>query len=104
MKAYLIDTSSQSVSQVEVTQGLASIRSLIGFDSIDSEEIDASGDRLFFDESCFLREQGGKGRFKLDNLTPVVGLALVIGSSDQGAMLKDATVSFDALQARITWL
>lgn len=67
MKAYLIDANSHAVSEV-VSAGLDDIKQLIGYDSVDPDEIDASGDRLFFDESCFLRDQTGNGRFKLDNL------------------------------------
>jgi len=77
---------------------------LIGFDSVNSDEIDASGDRLFFDERCFLRDQAGKGRFKLDNLAPVADKAVVAGSSDGGGALQDAAVDPGALLARITWL
>lgn len=104
MKAYLIDAKQQTISTVELADDLAGIRTLIGFDSIDSDEVDASGDRLFFDESCFLRDHSGQGRFKLDNLAPVAGRAVVIGSSEDGAVLKDAVVGLDALQARVTWL
>ncbi|MFZ3174773.1 MAG: hypothetical protein WA146_07745 [Thiobacillus sp.] len=104
MKAYLIDTNQKTVSLIDLIDGLTEIRRLIGYDSIDSEEIDASGDRLFFDEGCFLRDQPGKGRFKLDNLPPVADKAVVVGSSDDGATLKDAAVELATLQGRIHWL
>jgi len=104
MKAYLIDANQQTVTTVDIADGLNGIRRLIGYDSVDSEEIDASGDRLFFDEGCFLRDQTGKGRFKLDNLVPVADKAVVVGSSDDGATLKNAAVELSVLQQRITWL
>ncbi|MDP1644412.1 MAG: hypothetical protein Q8L71_02770 [Thiobacillus sp.] len=104
MKAYLIDANTKTVSPVELAEGLPDIRRLIGYDSVDSEEIDASGDRLFFDEGCFLRDQTGKGRFKLDNLVPVADKAVVVRSSDDGTTLKDAVAGLTALQQRITWL
>jgi hypothetical protein len=104
MKAYLIDANSKTVSPVDLTTGLPDIRRLIGYDSIDSEEIDAGGDRLFFDEGCFLRDQTGKGRFKLDNLVPVADKAVVAGSSDDAATLKDVAVELAALERRISWL
>ena len=56
MKAYLIDANQKTVSLVDLADGLAAIRLLIGYDSVVSEEIDASDDRLFFDEGCFLRD------------------------------------------------
>jgi hypothetical protein len=104
MKAYLIDANQKTVSLIDLNDGLTEIRRLIGYDSIDSEEIDASGDRLFFDEGCFLRDQPGKGRFKLDNLPPVANTAVVAGSSDAGATLKDTAAELATLQGRISWL
>ena len=104
MKAYLIDANQQTVTAVDIVDGLNGIRRMIGYDSIDSEEIDASGDRLFFDEGCFLRDQTGKGRFKLDHLVPVADKAVVVGSSDDGVTLTDAVAQLADLQRRITWL
>jgi hypothetical protein len=103
MNAYLIDASRQTVSVVDIDD-LDDVKKLIGYDSVDSDEIDASGDRLFFDESCFLRDQAGTGRFKLDNLAPVAGKAVVVGSSDDGARLREAMVDHVTLQRRVTWL
>ncbi len=103
MKAYLIDANQRTVGAVDLTDGLDSVRRLIGYESIDSEEVDASGDRLFYDESCFLRDQSGKGRFKLDNLVPLADKAVVVGATRDGA-LTDARVDLDTLQRRITWL
>ena len=104
MKAYLIDATTQTITPVTLTEGLTDIRTLIGFDSIDSDEIDASGDRLFFDEKCFLREQNSQARFKLDNLAPVANRAVVVGSSDGGAILREVMVDHVTLERRITWL
>jgi hypothetical protein len=104
MKAYLIDANERKVSPVNLVDGLTSIRRLIGYDSVDSEEIDASGDRLYFDESCFLRDQTGKGRFKLDNLVPIADKALVVGSQDEGRTLRDVATALNDLERRIVWL
>ena len=103
MKAYLIDANNKTISEATIA-GLDDVKKLIGYDSVDSDEIDASGDRLFFDENCFLRDQTGKGRFKLDNLAPVADKAVVAGSSDDGAILQDAVVDHTTLERRITWL
>jgi hypothetical protein len=103
MKAYLIDANQKTVSAIEVSS-IADVKTLIGYDSVDSDEIDASGDRLFFDESCFLRDQTGKGRFKLDKLAPVADRGVVVGSVGDAASLKDAALSLAALQQRIAWL
>jgi hypothetical protein len=103
MNAYLIDASRKTVTAVDIA-GLADVKTLIGYDSVDSDEIDVTGDRLYFDESCFLRDQTGKGRFKLDNLAPVADRGVVVGSGGGATSLKDATVTLAALQQRITWL
>lgn len=103
MKAYLIDANQKTVTAVDIA-GLDDVKKLIGYDSVDSDEIDASGDRLFFDESCFLRDQTGKGRFKLDNLAPVADKGVVAGSIGDAANLKDAAVTLAAVQQHITWL
>ncbi len=103
MKAYLIDANNKTVTAADIS-GLGDVKKLIGYDSVDSDEVDASGDRLFFDESCFLRDQTGKGRFKLDNLAPVADKGVVAGSTGNPANLKDAAVELAALQQRISWL
>ena len=101
MKAYLIDANQKSITPVDIA-GLDDVKKLVGYDSIDSDEVDASGDRLYFDESCFLRDQTGKGRFKLDNLAPVADKGVVAGSNSD--TLRDAAAELAALQQRITWL
>ena len=103
MNAYLIDANLKTVSAVDIA-GLDDVKKLIGYDSVDSDEIDSTGDRLFFDESCFLRDQTGKGRFKLDNLAPVADKGVVTGAAGDAASLRDAAVQLAALQQRITWL
>jgi len=47
MKAFLIDPAIQSVTAVDLRGGLDEIRQLIGFDTVDSDEINAAGDRFF---------------------------------------------------------
>jgi hypothetical protein len=64
---YPIDANQETVTAVDIA-GLDDVKKHIGYDSVDSDEIDATGDRPFFDESCFLRDQTGKGRFKLGML------------------------------------
>ena len=103
MTAYLIDANLNTVSAVEIAR-LDDVKKLIGYDSVDSDEIDSTGDRLFFDESCFLRDQTGKGRFKLDNLAPVADKGVVTGAAGDAVSLRDAVVQLAALQQRITWL
>ncbi|MHB1214449.1 MAG: hypothetical protein ACYCY9_05620 [Thiobacillus sp.] len=104
MNAYLIDANQKTVTAVDLVDGLAGIRRLIGCHSVDSEEVGTRGDRLFFDENCFLRDQTGQGRFKLDRLVPVAGRAVIVGAGEDGTPLKDAAVELEALRERIAWL
>lgn len=104
MRAFVINPAEKSIQSVELEDGLAGIRRLIGFDEVDSDEIDASGDRLFFDESCFIRKQDKPGRFKLDQLAPVAGRGVVVGSASDGAELAPAATKLEALKQRVTFM
>jgi len=103
MKGFLIDPGTRTVALVDVEGGVDGVRRLIGFASVDSDEIDDNGDRLFFDEECFIRSAPGSPRFRLDNLAPVAGRGVVVGSSAQGKALADAVVGLEALQRRVTF-
>lgn len=104
MHAYLIDPSNQQILAVDIDGGLADIRKLIGFDSVDADEIDAAGHRLYFDESCFIRDLPDAGRFKLDNLPPVAGRGVVAAADDADAALRSPTLTLEELKARVQFL
>lgn len=101
MKAILINAETRQIEMVSI-EDEGSIRALIGFDTVISDEIDANGDRLFLDEECFIR--GSSGRFRVDNIAPVAGKGLVVGSTDSGAQLLDVISSVEELAQRITWI
>jgi len=101
MKAILITPDSQSIEMVEIG-GREDIAKLIGFDSIESDAVGTAGDRLFFDEDCFLR--GTSGRFQIDSIIPVAGKALIVGTSDAGTVLRNAVTALDSLRGRIKYL
>jgi hypothetical protein len=102
-RALLIDPISQTISEVSLPDGIASIKSLIGQDSIDSDEVGHQNDRLYFDESCFIRATPEAKRFKLDTLAPVAGRGVVVSSSDDGKSLQDSHLSIDDLKARVSF-
>jgi hypothetical protein len=104
MKAYLIDADAKTVSEVALDNGLEGVKTLIGFDTVDSDEIDDNGDRLFFDERCHLRAAPGAPKFKVDNLAPVAGRGVVARAGQGGSQLTDARVSLDALTRRVSFL
>lgn len=101
MRALLIDAESQSIEEVDIT-GLDDISGLVGFDTIESDAIGTQGDRLYFDEECFLRQSSG--RFQIDTVIPVAGRGVIVGTLDDGATLRDAVTDIDDLRGRIRYL
>ena len=101
MKAILITPETQSIDVIDVSDH-KDIATLIGFETIISDEVGSNGDRLFFDEECFLR--GTQGRFKVDTLVPISGKGVIVGSTDEGITLKDLADDVDDLRARIKYL
>jgi hypothetical protein len=99
MTCFVIDPTAKTITPVPWDGGLEAIRQLIGFETIDSDEIDANGDRLFFDEKCFIRQSPGVGRFQLDSLAPVAGVGVVVGGG-----VSASQVTLQALQGRVKFL
>jgi hypothetical protein len=101
MKAFLITPDAQSIEPVDVA-GLDDIKALIGFDTLESDAVGGEGDRLYFDEDCFLK--GASGRFQIDTLIPVSGKGVVVGTTDGGATLQDVVTGIDDLRGRTKYL
>ncbi len=101
MKALLIDPEKQSLEPIDI-QGREDIAKLIGYDTIESDAVGTAGDRLFFDEECFLR--GTQGRFQVDSVIPVSGKAVLVGTADDGRTLRDVATDVDSLRSRIKYL
>ncbi len=101
MKAFLISAENQAIEAIDITN-MEDIAKRIGFDTIESDAVGSQGDRLYFDEECFLR--GSAGRFQIDTLIPVSGKGIVIGSVDEGASLADVATDIDDLRSRIKYL
>lgn len=103
MQAFLIDPSKKVITPIELTHAESEIAGLIGQKSIGFDEIDDNGDRLYFDEACFINEKPGGGRFKLDSLPPVAGSGVVVGANKAGEP-QDACVSAQSLAGRVKFL
>ena len=101
MKAFLITPDKQSIEAININ-GREDIAKLIGFDTIESDAVGTAGDRLYFDEECFLR--GTSGRFQIDSVIPVSGKALIVGTADGGSTLRDVATDIDSLRNRIKYL
>jgi hypothetical protein len=102
-RAYLINPERALIEEIEINNGLDTIKKCIGQDSIDSDEVGRDGDLLFFDEACFIRAKPETKRFKLDTLPPVAGSGVFVGSTGGPETLKDPSVSLEALKARVVF-
>lgn len=101
MKAILINAQARSVEPIEIRNREDIVR-LVGFDTLESDAVGKSGDRLFFDEECFLR--GSSGRFQIDTVIPVSGVGVLVGTEGEGATLCDVRTDIDDLRSRIKYL
>ncbi|MGB9130049.1 MAG: hypothetical protein WCB97_10405 [Thiobacillus sp.] len=101
MKALLINPETRSIETIDIGSH-ADLASLIGYDTIESDAVGTAGDRLYFDEECFLR--GTTGRFQIDTLIPVSGRAVIVGTADDGATLRDVATGIEDVRSRIKYL
>ncbi|MCW8964422.1 MAG: hypothetical protein OQL16_11555 [Gammaproteobacteria bacterium] len=101
MKALVIDPETLSIEAIDI-RGKEDLVKIIGFDTVTSDEIGPDGDRLFFDEECFLR--GTSGRFQIDTVIPVSGVGVVVGSPDDGTTLHDVVSDVESIRNRIKYL
>jgi len=101
MKALLISAETQSIEKINI-EGRDDIVRLIGFDTLESDEVGTAGDRLFFDEECFIR--GHSGRFQIDTMIPVSGKGVIVGADTDGNSLRDVAMDVDDLKSRIKYL
>jgi hypothetical protein len=101
MKAIVISPSTQSIETVDVAS-LEDVKAIVGYDTLESDAIGTLGDRLYFDEECFLR--GTSGRFQIDSVIPVAGKGVIVGTADGGATFRDVVIEVDELRRRIRYL
>ena len=97
----MISPATQSIETIDVAT-LADIKAVVGYDTLESDAIGTRGDRLYFDEECFLR--GTSGRFQIDSVIPVAGKGVIVGTADSGTTLRDVVTDVDDLRRRIRYL
>ncbi len=102
MKAYFIDPLKSEIRAIDLTNGDDEAKQLLGAKAIEFDEIATGGDRLCFDEDCFITQK--PGRFQLDTLAPVAGSALLVGAAAADGGLTDVLIDQEALRARIKFL
>jgi hypothetical protein len=101
MKAILINPENRSIDAIDISSRDDLVR-LIGYDTLESDAVGSTGDRLYFDEECFLR--GTTGRFQIDTIIPVSGKGVIVGTADGGNSLRDVATNIDELRSRIKYL
>jgi hypothetical protein len=101
MKALLINPETRSIESIDINSH-TDLAGLIGYDTLESDAVGTAGDRLYFDEECFLR--GTSGRFQIDTVIPVSGRAVIVGTVDDGGALHDAATDIEDLRKRIKYL
>jgi hypothetical protein len=102
MKAFFIDPLKSEVRAIDLKNGDDEVKQLLDAKAIEFDDIAAGGDRLCFDEDCFITQK--PGRFQLDTLAPVAGSALLVGPAAPDGGLTDVLIDQEALRARIKFL
>lgn len=100
MKAILIKPAEQTIEAIEIASH-EDIVKLIGYDTVIGDDVGNSGDKLYFDEECFLR--GTEGRFQLDKLIPVSGVGVIAGTAADDA-LSDCKSGIEDIRSRIKFM
>ncbi len=101
MKAILINPEIRSIDPVDINDR-NDIGRLVGYDTLESDAVGTAGDRLYFDEDCFLR--GTTGRFQIDTIIPVSGKGVLVGTAEDGSTPIDVVTEIDDLRSRIKFL
>ena len=96
-KALLISPEDKSIEPIELSD-VGEVAAVVGYETIESDDIGNGTDRLFFDEECFIR--GSSGRFQVDKLIPVAGKGVIVGVSGDGVTLTDVSIGRDELLGR----
>lgn len=104
--AFMINANTKEVLPLPVSGSIDEIITLIQVPAKDLgfDEIDDNGDRLYFDEACFINEKPGAGRFRLDTLPPVSGVGIVVGWNASTDQMSNAVVLLEALKSRVSFL
>ncbi len=104
MKAFRIDPAAKVITEIDLPNATDALAAIIAQKDIGFDEIDDNGDRLYFDEACFINEKPGAGRFQLDRLPPVSGVGVIAGWNLSAEALQDVQVSHEKLTARVKFI
>jgi hypothetical protein len=99
---YIINGINKTIEQQASSLTEDQIKSIIGHPSIDSDELNAQNDYLYFDESCFIRQTNDAGRFQYKNLAPLAGVAIITGKNNGG--FTSPSLTLENIKANIRFL
>ena len=102
---YVINAALKTIESVPLSQGLAQVKQIIGFDTIEADSLDQDGNTLYFDENCFLKESKHLGKFQIDTLAPVAGIGVIVRcQSTDPLVLETPSMSLEDLKSRIQFM
>jgi hypothetical protein len=99
---FIIDGNAKTIKQQDAMLDIEMIKALIGYPSIDSDEVNTKNDLLYFDESCFIRQTATTGRFQYKNLAPISGIGIIAGKTESS--FTSPSMTYDDLRANIRFL
>jgi hypothetical protein len=99
---YVINPQLKTIESKILTRGLEEVKQIIGFDTIETDNLDDQGHTLYFDENCFLKGTKDLGRFQIDTLAPVAGIGVIVKrQSNHPLIFETPSISLDNLKSRI---
>ena len=101
MYVILIDPVTQTI-ETMIISGYVGIVDLIGQEIIKYDAVGEDGDLIYFDENCFVR--GTEGRFQIDNLMPLAGKGVIVGTNVDDNKLQNVVTDIEDLRNRIKYL
>ena len=99
---YVINSQLKTIESMILTNRLEQVKDIIGFDTLETDNLDDQGHTLYFDENCFLKDTKDLGRFQIDTLAPVAGIGvIVLRQSTDPLIFQTPSISLENLKSRI---
>jgi hypothetical protein len=103
MKAFLIDPTAKTITEVNYSGNYRQIYSLCGWDTFDMHGVSEKGDCLAIDDEGLMK---GTPQFFAwqDHPQPFAGTALLIGSENDEGETRDCSLTVEEVRAAVTFL
>lgn len=103
MRALLIDPVAQTVTEIQVGEGIDEIYKAIECDTFSCPIVYENNDTLYCDDEGLFKEQKG-GVLMTDWQYPVLGKMLVLGCDVESGASEDAKSDVEFFTSQIKWL